>query len=158
MTAAVASAHDPDRRSRERLRFRIGAEFFAMDLAAVEEVIEAPEVHALPEMPDALLGVFRLRERLLRVYSPAACLNVSPASEAAVVLVIRVSDDTRIGLAIDDVEDVMMLNPGAIRPVPVADGDGVLRGVVHCDAELVSLVDAPALVSACLGSRHPEGA
>ena len=152
MTASIQWSHDTGPAAREMLLFRIGTEFFAVDLAAVEEAIEVPEVHPLPEMPRTMLGVFNLRERMLPVYSPSVCLESSAATEAAVVLVMRGADNQRIGLAIDDIEDVIMLEPTLVRRPPMADPDEtILIGVARHGAEPVAIVDAPALIAACTG-------
>lgn len=157
MTVSLQSFHGTGADVRELLLFRIGAEFFAMDLAAVEEAIEVPDVHRLPEMPRAMLGVFTLRERMLPVYSPAVCLDIPASTDAAVVLVMRNAGDQRIGLAVDDIEDVIMLEPTMVRRPPMADPDEtILIGVARHGAEPVAIVDATALIAACTGDSLPD--
>jgi hypothetical protein len=41
----------------ELLMFRIGTERFAVELSSVEEAIDLPDVHHVPEMPPAMIGV-----------------------------------------------------------------------------------------------------
>ena len=43
----------------ELLVFRIGVERFAVELRMVDEVIDLPKIHHVPEMPPAMLGVSR---------------------------------------------------------------------------------------------------
>ena len=139
----------------EVLLFRAGRELFAVPLATIEEAIEAPDIKPLPEMPASMLGVFRLRERLVPAYTPADALGVGP-EEAAAALLVRVGD-RRIALAIDDVEDVMQLDLSTLRDPPVlGDADALLIGVARHGRELVGVLDADALIAACLGSRTPE--
>ena len=140
----------------DTLVFRVGAERFAVDLAAVEEAIELPSVHHLPEMPDHLLGVFELRERLVPIYSPERVLRVALGHDAAAVLVLR-SHDKRLGLAVDDVDDVLTIDGGAVRRAPIPDNDdNVLLGVIRRGADLLALIDAEALALACLADQLTE--
>lgn len=142
----------------ETLVFCVAAERFAIDLAAVEEAIELPSVHHLPEMPDHLLGVFELRGRLVPIYSPQRVLNVALAHEAAAVLVLRVGEK-RLGLAVDDVDDVLTIDGGAVRRAPIPDNaDNVLLGVIRRGADLLALVDAQSLAQACLADQLTEPA
>ncbi len=136
--------------------FRVGDERFAVDLGAVEEAIELPSVHHLPEMPDHLLGVFELRERLVPIYSPERVLRVALGRDAAAVLVLR-SREKRLGLAVDDVEDVLTIDGAAVRRAPIPDNDdNVLLGVIRRGADLLALIDAESLALACLADQLTE--
>ena len=140
----------------ETLVFRVGTERFAIDLAAVEEAIELPSVHHLPEMPDHLLGVFELRGRLVPVYSPQRVLRVALAHEAAAVLVLR-AGERRLGLAVDDVDDVLTIDGASVRRAPIPDNeDNVLLGVIRRESDLLALVDAESLALACLADQLTE--
>jgi purine-binding chemotaxis protein CheW len=140
----------------ETLVFRVGTERFAIELAAVEEAIELPSVHHLPEMPDHLLGVFELRGRLVPVYSPLRVLRVALTHEAAAVLVLR-AGEKRLGLAVDDVDDVLTIDGSSVRRAPIPDNeDNVLLGVIRREADLLALVDAESLALACLADQLTE--
>lgn len=133
---------------RELLLFRLGRELFAVDLCASEEALELPALERLPAMGGALLGAHLSRGQLVPVYAADRVLGTPSANGHAVLLVLRTRDG-RIGLAIDDVEDVIMPDRSTMRPPPAADPDRVLRGVVHHGPELVSLIDVNALAHAC---------
>jgi purine-binding chemotaxis protein CheW len=140
----------------EVLRFRVGTEFFAADLMASEEALERPAVHRVPGMPEQMLGVFSLRGRLIPVFSPTEVLGSSLASEFTAAIVLR-SGERRIALAIDDVEDVMTLDLGKLRDIPTAsDPEGVLLGIAWHGNDLVSLIDAEALLAACQAEQLVE--
>ncbi len=140
----------------DTLVFRIGEERFAIDLAAVEEAIELPSVHHLPEMPDHLLGVFELRQRLVPIYSPERVLRVALGRDASAVLVLRASEK-RLGLAVDDVDDVLTIDGAAVRRAPIPDNDdNVLLGVIRRGVDLLALIDAESLALACLADQLTE--
>lgn len=140
------------------LLFRLGDELFAAELRAVEEAIDEPAVHPLPEMRGELLGALEHRGRMVALYSPARALGRSPGDGVPVALVVRVGE-RRIGLVVQDVEDVMTLDLAELLEAPVlGDADGVLLGVAHRGRALVALVDLEALVAACLFDREMETA
>lgn len=132
------------------LLFRIGGETFAAELAAVEEAVEVPALHGLPEMRGGMLGMFDLRGRMLPVFSATDALGVSLVGHSAATLVMR-ANGKRIGVAVEDVEDVVDADCSHLRNVPgVADADGVFLAVLQQGTKLASVIDAAALVTACL--------
>ncbi|MEO8562118.1 MAG: chemotaxis protein CheW [bacterium] len=132
----------------ELLMFRIGGERFAVELVCVEEAIDLPDVHHVPEMPPAMLGVITVRDSLTPVFTPDDALGV-PVQGKGAALIFR-SDRGRFALAIDDVDDVMTLDLASLRDAPGSEvADAVVLGVARNGATIVALVDADALVFAC---------
>ena len=129
------------------LVFRIGRELFGVELISVEEALDMPVVHRLPEMPDAMLGVFTLRGALVSVFAPQTTLGI-PYEDAATVVVFW-GGDRRVALATDDVDDVLTVDLGTVRDCPGAGAkDGALLGVVRRGTELIALLDAATLAAA----------
>lgn len=146
-------------RERVRLRmgmahllvFRIGRELFAVELIRVEEALDIPTLHPLPEMPESMLGVFTLRGALVSVFTPQATLGI--ACENATTVVVFCGGDRRIALATDDVDDVMVVDLKAVREAPGARAaDGALLGIVHRQSNLIALLDTEILIGAHRGS------
>ena len=140
------------------LLFRLGSELFAAELAAIEEAVETPEVHRLPETRGVLLGAFEHRGRMIALYAPAPILGHPVRPDVPVAMVAR-AGERRIGLVVDDVEDVMTLALEELRDPPMlGHADGVLLGVARYNATLVALLDVEALLAACLFDREMETA
>jgi purine-binding chemotaxis protein CheW len=134
----------------ELLLFRVGAETFGVPLASAEEALESLAVEPLPGMPAGMLGVAQLRGAMLRVYAAEPLLGVAPDAHAQVTLIVR-GRTGRVGLIVDDVEDVLVTDLSMLRPVPGAGGaDPVLRGVMPHGDGLVAVCDPDAIVRACL--------
>jgi chemotaxis signal transduction protein len=148
------------------LLFRVGRELFAAELRAIEEAVDLTSVERqqLPGAAGPMRGVFTLRGALVPLLSPARALGVE-TGEAATALIVRDAAG-RVAIAADDVEDVLTLHDGELRPVPPAASrapsdarDGaILRGVVRRGAQLVAVVDLDALIAACRGTAHTEPA
>ena len=157
--AEVAPSAAPTERLslRERVRrrlgtadllvFRVGRELFAVELVAVEEALDMPIVHRLPEMPPAMLGVFTLRGLLVSVFAPDDTLGV--AYQDAATVVVFCGGDRRIALAADDVDDVLQADLTTVRDAPGSSTkDGAVLGVVRRGEDLIALLDAQSLLAA----------
>jgi chemotaxis signal transduction protein len=134
--------------------FRVGSELFAAELALVEEVVEPDGISSLPGMSGAVLGVVRVRDHSLPMYSPAAALGVPLAAPAAVLVTRRGARLVAIG--VDAVEGVLEVGFDAVRPPPF--GDEMVLAVVWRAGDIVTVVDWAALVDACIAGRAMEGA
>lgn len=139
----------------ELLVFRIGAELFATDLRTVEEAVEGVDVRAIPDAGGSMLGIFALRDRTLPMYSLSRVMGLASSDHAAMTLVMRPSTE-RIALAVDEVDDVFEAALSDVRPAPTPSDDGLLLGVLWRGTELVTLLDAEAVVAACLASAPPD--
>jgi purine-binding chemotaxis protein CheW len=148
----------PARTLRDRIRarsgmvdlllFRVAGERFAIELAAVEEAIDLPPVHHVPEMPPAMLGVITVRGMLTPAYSPQPALGLALTDGASALIFKR--GRHRFALVIDDVEDVMTLDLATLRDAPgAADSESVLLGVVRQRDTLLAVVDAASLLATC---------
>ena len=156
--APVATAVPAERSMRDRARgrigsvemlvFRVGRERFGIELAAVEEAIDIPPVHHVPEMPPSMLGVITVRGTLTSVYSPSVALGL-PIDDGTSALIFR-RGRARLAVVVDEVDDVSTLDLSTLRDAPAVEaGDGLLLGVVRRHESLLSLVDADALLAAC---------
>lgn len=130
------------------LLFRLGTERFAVDLLDVEEVIDRPEIHHVPEMPPAMLGVVTVRGSLTPVYSPEQVLGI-PLAQREAVLIFRQAQRS-VGILIDDVDDTVAMDVRALREAYRAAGrDDAVAGVMRHDGALVAIIEAKALIAAC---------
>ena len=132
----------------EVLVFRIGLERFAVELIVVEEVIDLPVIHYVPEMPPAMVGVVNVRNSLTPVFTPNAALGLPSAPSEAVLIFRRAAG--RVGVLIDDVEDAVTIDLRELRRAPETDADdNVVLGVFRHDGNMFAIVDADALIAAC---------
>ena len=132
--------------TQELLVVCIGGERFAVPLESVEELVESPSLRAVPGAPADLLGLFTLGQSLLPLYAPAAILGARPTGEQ-VALVMR-GGTSRIALAVDDADDVVSVSLADILDAPrTGRSDDVVLGVIWHDNELLTLLDARAVVA-----------
>ena len=135
---------------------RIGSERFAVPLESVEELVESPRLRTVPGAPGNLLGLFTLGDALLPLYSPAGILGAESTGEQ-VALVMR-GGRARVALAVDDADDVITVSLADVLDGPhTGHHDDVVLGVIWSDGELLTLLDARAVV-ASYAALAAEGA
>lgn len=143
------------------LRVRLGAEQFALALGAVEEVLECPPLAAVPGGAAELLGAFPHRGRFVPVFAAERLLGASRGSETGVVLVLcpRPGAPHRVGVLVDDVEDVITIDRTQLARAPRTSTTGsVVLGVARMGPDLVAVVDTDALLASCRPARDVEDA
>jgi purine-binding chemotaxis protein CheW len=124
------------------IAFRLGGELHGCDIHLVEEVVTRQAVHRLPDMPPRLMGVLRLRGDLVPVLDVAPLLELELGVELPPILVVALGE-TRLGVAVEKVEEVLSLTPDAYRPAPLTGGerDQHVVGVARVEGRLVNLID-----------------
>jgi chemotaxis signal transduction protein len=137
---------------------RVGTERFAFRVGDVEEAMDAPLLTPVPLAPAGLLGQMRYRDRTVRAFDAAWMFGVARRGGAGTALVFRAGSE-RMGLLVDDVEDLAEVAPGDVRPVPPgADAEGLLRGVcLATDGRVVALVRTAAMVARASAERTRDG-
>lgn len=141
------------------LVFRVGAERFAVRLAEVDEVMDAPPVRPLPDTRAPMLGIATLRGELVSVYDarPLLDLDDAPAETEGNAMLLFARGAKRVGLAIDDVFDAITVEPDDLRSAPGTEAaDGILVGVVRRDRDLIGVLDAGALLDAAMAMTEGE--
>jgi chemotaxis signal transduction protein len=140
----------------ELLLMRHGEEFFALALTAAVEAMERPTLAPIPEAPASLLGMFSSKGGTIPVFTASRVLEVDGRGGGDEVLVIVRDGERRVGLVVDEVEDVIMADLTTMQqPMESMRGIGVVRGVVRSGIRLVAVLDARAIVR--IGARALPG-
>lgn len=135
------------------MEFRLGEQLYGIPLLSVKEVIQKPEVTAVPNMPahfegmvnlrGQILGVFNVRKKLAAQSKPA---NESQSNE--VVMVIE-KNGVSVGMVVDEVTRVLHPNSDMIRAAPLKEDDparAFILSVIQTGDDLVLVVDANQLL------------
>ena len=139
---------DPDQ---QVVVFRLGDGSYAVDIAAVREIIRSQPITVVPLAPPFVVGVLNLRSSIVPVLDlrrrcgfPAA-----PQTRDSRIVVVQVEEAT-VGLQVDSVSAVVTLSPNCIEPAAGLIGGGreqLLRGVARLDQSLIMLLDLKAAVN-----------
>jgi len=97
---------------------RVGAERFALPITVVREIVAAPELTRIPGVPPTIRGVANVRGTLVTAVSGRLLLG-APGTEADDWLLVLTMRDGRVGIVMDEVEDLQV--SAAADTLPILD-------------------------------------
>jgi purine-binding chemotaxis protein CheW len=84
---------------------RVGGERFAVPVASVREILAAPELTRIPGVPSVVRGLANVRGTLVTAVSGRGLLGL-PEPHTGDWLLVLTTRDGRVGVVMDDVEDL----------------------------------------------------
>jgi purine-binding chemotaxis protein CheW len=116
------------------VEFRLGNEVCAIDIDAVDSIVESKQVTRVPRAPDAVEGVMDLRGETTAIVDPREFLAIEGDLASDNILVLdRADDKQKIGLRVAEVTEV-----SGYAEAQIDTGERVARiGTSAVEAELV---------------------
>lgn len=122
------------------LPFQLGEEVYALELAAIQEVVENQTVHALPGGPAALAGAISFHGRIVPVVDLPLLLGFPTGNRAARIIVLG-DEYGPIALTVDRLQAIINLDL-AHNTLSQSDSEAdCICGVINRAGELISLLD-----------------
>lgn len=149
--------------------FKVGKEFFGVEIGSVQEIVRVPEITQIPETPSFVEGVINLRGRIVPVIDlrKRLRLGLSERNRANRVLITEQNKRT-VGLIVDSASEVLRLPSESIEPPPeMITGVGVeyITGVGRLDEQIIILLDLNRILDVgesikldAVASREEKGA
>lgn len=129
---------------------RLGDERYGLPIAAVDEVVRAPEqLTRLPKAPAYVRGVMNLRGKTLPVIDQRLRFSApgEPAANGRVVVV--TVDGLQAGFAVDGASEILEIYADELLPAPELSGDQarLFDRAVERGGEVILLVDPKTLLA-----------
>ena len=127
----------------------LGGEYFGVELAAVLEFCDIAELSPIPCCPQHILGAMSLRGEMITLIDPSSALNLPPAARGGKAVVASLGEQA-VGLAVDQVHDVVYLRDEELQAAPAALRElcGVsITGTAAYDGRTMTILDLPALLA-----------
>jgi len=128
----------------EYISFRIGAQYFCIDIMSVREIRGWTPATALPHAPAFVRGVINLRGIVLPIVDLADRLGFPPAEPTPRhVIVVAQTGRNVIGLLVDAVSDIIVQPADKIQSTPDIGSDSAksfVLGVMAIEDRMVSLI------------------
>ncbi|CAB3630838.1 chemotaxis protein CheW [Achromobacter marplatensis] len=131
----------------EFLVFTLGDEEYGIDILKVQEIrgYDADTVTRIANVPSFIKGVTNLRGIIVPIVDLRIKFNLNRVeyNEQTVVIILNL-DRRVVGIVVDGVSDVLMLNAGQIRPAPefgATLSTEYLTGLGTVDERMLILVD-----------------
>jgi purine-binding chemotaxis protein CheW len=129
--------------------FKIGKEDFGIEIGRVVEILNTQKVYSLPELPDFLSGVITVRGEVIPLLDLRKRLGILPSETKELIILIRY-DSEKIGLLVDEIKEIISLNPEDII-VPPAIFRGLkeryLSGLGKKDDRIIILLNIDYLLT-----------
>ena len=134
----------------EVVTFRVGDQWFGVDVMDVQEVIGHLRIARVPLAGPGIAGFLNLRGQIVTAIDVHQRLEISRhASDSSMNVVVRDGDEL-FALVVDEVGDVFAVSPGTLDPAPARLGGAWARactGVVRMDQGLLAVVDVTRLLN-----------
>ncbi|WP_421731113.1 chemotaxis protein CheW [Brevundimonas sp.] len=130
---------------------RIGQQTFGAPVLSVQDVIAPVRIDRVPRAPPEVAGSLNLRGRIVTAIDMRRRLGMAPrAPDQAHMSVIVEGAGELYALQVDDVGDVLWLDPAEREPQPItlaAEWRGLCSGLYRLDADLVLVLDIDAVLA-----------
>jgi purine-binding chemotaxis protein CheW len=130
--------------SQQLVVFSLGAEEYALPIAAVSEIIRFTEPRSVASEVAWIRGVIGLRGKIIPIFDLAARLELPGADSEPGKIVILETGSDQVGVMVDEVEEVLTVESDQLEPVPTANTDSI-EAIAKIDDRLVILLNSEGL-------------
>jgi purine-binding chemotaxis protein CheW len=126
--------------------FRLGKEEYAFDIRAVKEIRDLEQVAKVHKSPSYIEGVMNLRGKLVTIVDLRKRLGLEAKmhDEASKIVVVEATD-APVGFLVDEVTEVVKVEPQDIESAPSYVAEGLeaeyVKGIAKMGNRLVTVVD-----------------
>src|SRR5580658_2408520 len=130
--------------AREYITFRIGSQYYCVDIMSVREIRGWTPATALPRAPGFVRGVINLRGVVLPIIDLADRLGFAPTEPTPrhVIIVVQTGKQV-VGLLVDAVSDIIAVSEGKVQPTPDVGSEAArsfVLGVMAIDERMISVI------------------
>jgi len=141
--------------AREYITFRIGSQYFCVDIMSVREIRGWTPATQLPRAPGFVRGVINLRGVVLPIIDLADRLGFAPTEPTARhVIIVAQTGRQVVGLLVDAVSDIINMPADKVQPTPDVGSEAArafVLGVMAIDERMVSLIALESVMPAVVG-------
>ncbi|AMC36222.1 chemotaxis protein CheW [Janthinobacterium sp. B9-8] len=128
----------------------LGQEYFGMDIRYVNEFTKIKNIIPLPNCPQHVLGNMNLRGSILTIIDIRHTLGMHSASfNQSAKIVVSSASDILVGVAVDEIDDIVQINPVEVVPLPASTHPEVLRymmGTIHYNQKAMTILNLPEIL------------
>ena len=131
--------------------FNIGNALLGISALHIQEIIKVADITEVPHAPDYILGILNLRGRIVTIIDLGVRLALGACRICDLSRIIIIDDRTEsVGLLVDQVADVIAVDPDAVQPAPVnlnSVQGNFFESVYHSADGLVGLLNVEAILN-----------
>ncbi len=126
--------------------FHVGSMFLGVDVRVVQEVIRYQEMTPVPLARRGIEGLINLRGQIVTALDPRVALDLPPSDSDELPMNVVISiDDAIASLLVDEIGDVVDIDPAHLEPPPStlpAASARYVESVFKMDDQLLLLLNA----------------
>jgi purine-binding chemotaxis protein CheW len=130
--------------AREYITFRIGTQYYCIDIMSVREIRGWTPATTLPRAPGYVRGVINLRGVVLPIIDLADRLGFAPTEPTARhVIIVAQTGKQVVGLLVDAVSDIIDIAADKLQPTPDIGSEAArafVVGVMAIEDRMISLI------------------
>jgi purine-binding chemotaxis protein CheW len=130
--------------SQQLVVFSLGAEEYALPIAAVHEIIRFSEPRSVASEVAWIRGVIGLRGKIIPIFDLAARLELAGGDNAPGKIVILETGGGQVGVMVDDVAEVLTVDSSQLEPIPTASAE-TIEAIAKIGDRLVILLNPEGL-------------
>jgi len=125
--------------------FKLGNEYYGIDVSVINEIIDSEIKERLTGMPDFIIGVISLRGEVVPVVSlfeKFSLKNRLPSGTETILLTKK--GESTFGILIDELKEVITVKSSSIYKVPklfTEEGLSYIKGILKFENEIVAIID-----------------
>ena len=141
--------------AREYITFRIGDQFYCIDIMSVREIRGWTPATTLPRAPGYVRGVINLRGVVLPIVDLADRLGFAATEPTARhVIIVAQTGKHVVGLLVDAVSDIINMPADKVQPTPDVGSDAArtfVLGVMAIEDRMISLIALESVMPTLVG-------
>jgi purine-binding chemotaxis protein CheW len=130
--------------SQQLVVFSLGAEEYALPIAAVSEIIRFTEPRSVASEVAWIRGVIGLRGKIIPIFDLAARMGLLDLSAEPGKIVIVETGTDQVGVIVDEVDEVITVTTDQLEDVPSASRD-TIEAIAKVEDRLVILLNPEGL-------------
>ncbi|SEM59827.1 purine-binding chemotaxis protein CheW [Ligilactobacillus sp. WC1T17] len=132
----------------QMIMFKMDEENYLISAKSVEEIIDTVPITYVPLAPNWIKGLINLRGNVMTVVDLSELIGIPSPEKCLNILIMKNenNEEDRKGLLIEEVSEVVDINPDDIELPPEKAGDTAYIGVVSLGDKVANVVDVTKMI------------
>jgi len=131
----------------EYLIFKIREQEFAVDLDKSREILEVDKVTLVPDSPDYIEGIIKLREEIIPLVDLGTKINLGSNKDKNKVIIVSIQE-VIVGLLVDQISEIVKVDKinkaNTLKASQKMDKE-FIKGILTLNEKLVIVIDTEKL-------------
>lgn len=126
--------------------FKLGKEHFAVETEKIQSINDMMSITKVPKAPIYIKGLINLRGNIKSLVDINLLLNIASDRQQSNIIILKL-DEEEIGIAVDEVDEVIDIDDNNLQKLELHSNQGYLRGVIEINDKLLTIIDIEKLLN-----------